>query len=75
MDGKAETTVNGKSARMSQDSVLCVPAGARHNIRNAGRAPLKLYTLYAPPEHPAGTVHHTKADAERAEKSEHQPKK
>lgn len=74
VDGEAETTVKGKVLRMSEDSVLCVPAGARHNIRNAGRAKLKLYTLYAPPQHPAGTVHHTKADAERSEKAGQKPK-
>ena len=73
--GTAETTVDGKAVRMGRDGVLCVPAGARHNIRNPGSAPLKLYTLYAPPEHPAGTVHHTKADAERAEKAEQRSKK
>jgi mannose-6-phosphate isomerase-like protein (cupin superfamily) len=75
VDGEAETTVKGKVVRMRADSLLCVPAGARHNIRNAGPRPLKLYTLYAPPQHPTGTVHHTKADAERAEKAGQKPKK
>jgi mannose-6-phosphate isomerase-like protein (cupin superfamily) len=41
-----------------------VPADARHNIVNAGTEPLKLYTLYAPPNHRDGVVHHTRADAE-----------
>jgi mannose-6-phosphate isomerase-like protein (cupin superfamily) len=45
---------------------IIVPAGARHNIRNTGDKPLKLYTLYAPPEHIDGTVHATKKDAEAA---------
>jgi mannose-6-phosphate isomerase-like protein (cupin superfamily) len=40
-----------------------VPAGARHNLENTGDVPLKLYTLYAPPEHADGTVHVTKANA------------
>ena len=76
VNGEAEVVVKGKPARMPPDSVLCVPGGTRHNIRNAGGRPLKLYTLYAPPQHPARTVHHTKADAERAEKSgDRKPKK
>jgi oxalate decarboxylase/phosphoglucose isomerase-like protein (cupin superfamily) len=49
-----------------QDAIV-VPAGARHNVKNTGSGPLKLYTLYAPPEHADRTVHVTKADAEAAE--------
>jgi oxalate decarboxylase/phosphoglucose isomerase-like protein (cupin superfamily) len=45
---------------------IVVPAGARHNVRNTGAEPLKLYTLYAPPEHLDRTVHHSRADAEAA---------
>lgn len=48
---------------------VLVPAGTWHNILNIGNAPLKLYSIYAPPHHPRGTVHKTKADAEAAEKS------
>ena len=47
------------------DAIL-IPAGTWHNIVNAGRRPLKLYSVYAPPQHPVGTVHRTKADADRA---------
>jgi mannose-6-phosphate isomerase-like protein (cupin superfamily) len=43
---------------------VVVPAGAKHNIINTGSVPLKLYTLYAPPNHRDGVVHHTRADAE-----------
>ena len=46
----------------SSDAIL-IPAGTWHNIENVGRCPLKLYSLYAPPKHPFGTVHRTKADA------------
>jgi mannose-6-phosphate isomerase-like protein (cupin superfamily) len=45
---------------------MVIPAGARHNIRNTGQKGMKLYTLYAPPHHEDGTVHHTRADAERS---------
>ena len=49
---------------------VVVPGGTYHNVINASKtAPLKLYTIYSPPNHPAGTVHKTKADAEAAEKS------
>jgi mannose-6-phosphate isomerase-like protein (cupin superfamily) len=46
---------------------IIVPAGARHNIKNTGDKTMRLYTLYAPPEHIDGTVHATKADAEEFE--------
>jgi mannose-6-phosphate isomerase-like protein (cupin superfamily) len=68
VSGEAETIVQGNTRRMDLDGVLCVPAGVRHNVRNTRREPLKLYTVYAPPQHPAATVHRTKADAERAER-------
>lgn len=46
---------------------IMVPAGIWHNLINIGKEPLKLYSIYAPPEHPRGTVHRTKADALAAE--------
>lgn len=49
------------------DDAIMVPAGMWHNLTNTGNEPLKLYVIYAPPEHPRGTVHPTKADAEAAE--------
>jgi mannose-6-phosphate isomerase-like protein (cupin superfamily) len=49
------------------DWAVVVPAGVWHNVVNAGSGELKLYSLYAPPEHPPGTVHRTKADADAAE--------
>ena len=48
------------------DYIIVVPAGKWHNLVNTGNRPLKLYSIYAPPEHPHGTVHQTKADAEAA---------
>lgn len=76
VSGEAETIVKGNIRRMDVDSVLCVPAGMRHNVRNARREPLKLFTVYAPPQHPDRTVHRTKADSERAEaKPAPKPKK
>ena len=46
---------------------VIIPAGTWHNIVNVGNCPLKVYSIYAPPQHPFGTVHRTKADAERDE--------
>lgn len=53
--------------RVYDDFAIMVPAGKWHNLTNTGNTPLKLYTIYAPPEHPFGTVHQTKADAMAAE--------
>ena len=52
---------------VSEDSAIMIPAGKWHNVINTGNKPLKLYAIYAPPEHPRDTVHETKADAEAAE--------
>ena len=49
------------------DSAIFIPAGTWHNVMNTGNTPLKLYSIYAPPEHPFGTVHLTKEIAEVAE--------
>ena len=49
------------------DFAILIPAGYWHNIVNLGSKPLKLYSIYAPPEHPYGTVHRTKEEAEMAE--------
>lgn len=48
--------------RVESDSAIMVPAGMWHNITNIGKTPLKLYSIYAPPEHPFGTIHRTKED-------------
>jgi mannose-6-phosphate isomerase-like protein (cupin superfamily) len=66
-EGKGEVSIDGRETRIDSDVAIVIPAGTRHNIRNTGHKDLKLYTLYAPPEHPHGTVHRTKASAEGAE--------
>lgn len=53
--------------RISDGYAIMVPAGKWHNIINTGDKPLKLYTIYAPPQHPRGTIHKTKADAQVSE--------
>jgi mannose-6-phosphate isomerase-like protein (cupin superfamily) len=54
---------------VSDDFAILIPAGTWHNVINTGNTPLKLYSIYAPPQHPMGTVHVTKADAEAAEQN------
>ena len=62
--GSGVVTIDGKDSKISDGFAVVVPAGARHNIKNDGTEPLKLYTLYGPPDHKDKTVHKTKADAE-----------
>ena len=50
--------------KVHDDDAIMVPAGVWHNLTNTGSGPLKLYVIYAPPEHPHGTVHRTKAEAQ-----------
>ena len=53
------------------DFAFIIPAGTWHNLINTGKIPLKLYSIYAPPQHPKGTVHETRADAEASESHHH----
>ena len=62
-DGEGEVWIDGRMTSVEDDFGIVVPAGARHNVRNTGDRPLRLYTLYAPPEHAEGMVHRTKSDA------------
>jgi len=62
---------NGKETHVAKDGdAVIVPAGAWHNIVNVSKGDSKLYTIYSPPNHPDGTVHKTKAEAEKAEEAE-----
>jgi len=66
-DGKA--VLDGKETILTDGSVVVIPQGTRHNIINtSSENPLKIYTLYAPPNHKPGTIHKTKAEAEADEK-------
>jgi len=64
--GKIKNKLDYKK-RVTDDSAIMVPAGMWHNLTNTGRTPLKLYSIYAPPEHKFGTMHNTKAEAIAAE--------
>lgn len=67
------TTKDGveETQDVEDDWAIIVPAGVWHNVVNTGNEELKLYSLYSPPEHPDGTVHRTKEEAERAEEAGH----
>jgi len=61
--GAAEALVDGVLHTLHAGDAIVVPPGVEHNVRNTGKQALKLYTLYSPPNHVAGTYHVTKADA------------
>jgi mannose-6-phosphate isomerase-like protein (cupin superfamily) len=63
-EGAGEAVLDGKKSHIRAGFAVLVPAGARHNIINTGDVPLKLYTIYSPPNHRDGIVHHTRAQAE-----------
>ena len=64
-EGEGEIHIDGVANKVEDDFAVIVPAGARHNVVNTGSAPLRLYTIYGPPEHKDGTVHKDKEQAER----------
>jgi mannose-6-phosphate isomerase-like protein (cupin superfamily) len=63
-EGEGVAVLDGVRTEIRAGFAVLVPAGTNHNIINTGTDPLKLYTLYAPPNHRDGVVHHTRADAE-----------
>ena len=63
-EGTGEAVLEGVRTEIRAGFAVLVPAGANHNIINTGTAPLKLYTIYSPPNHRDGVVHHTRAAAE-----------
>lgn len=65
--GKGEVWIDGERTKIKSDFGVIVPAGARHNVVNTGDKPLKLYTLYGPPEHRDAVVHTTKAQADASD--------
>ena len=62
--GTGEAILDGVTTAIRAGFAVVVPAGANHNIINTGKDPMKLYTLYLPPNHRDGVVHHTRAEAE-----------
>lgn len=65
--GKALVKVDGKEFKLEDDDIIIIPAGSEHYVKNTGNDDLKLYSIYTPPEHPKGTMHKTKAEADEHE--------
>lgn len=71
-EGEAKFIIDGEESLVGEDMVAIVPAGSLHNvINNSSTDDLKLYTIYAPANHPEGTIHATKEEAMLAEEAEH----
>ncbi len=70
VSGQGEAVLAEERTAIGPGSLVQVPAGTWHDIVNTGTGDLRLYTVYAPPQHAPGTIHRTKADAEAAEASE-----
>lgn len=67
-EGQGKAIIDGQEYKLEDGSAIVIPAGAEHNVVNtSSKEPLKLYTLYTPPEHADGTIHKTKVEAEAAE--------
>jgi mannose-6-phosphate isomerase-like protein (cupin superfamily) len=66
-EGKGEVKIDGMSHKVKDGDCIIIPAGARHDLTNTGEDPLRVYTLYAPPEHIDGLVQKTKAEADASE--------
>lgn len=70
--GTGEALMDGQTTALSDGMSIVIPAGAEHNVTNTSSSePLRLYTLYSPPNHADGTVHKTRAEAMKAEEEEH----
>ncbi len=68
--GTGKVVIAGEETPISDGSAVVVPAGSEHNVINTGDEPLRLYTIYSPPNHPDGKIHKTKAEA-MADESDH----
>lgn len=66
-EGEGKAIIDDDEYELADGSAVVIPAGSNHNIINTGSGPLRLYTLYTPPEHADGTIHATRAEAMEAE--------
>jgi mannose-6-phosphate isomerase-like protein (cupin superfamily) len=71
VEGQGEADLGGEVRQFDDGDLVFVRAGTRHNIINRGRVPLRLITIYAPPQHAPGTIHESRAEADAAEAAEH----
>jgi len=73
VEGEGVAILEGEESRVGPDRLVHVPAGLRHNVVNRGSGDLRLYTVYAPPQHAPGTIHRTKAEADADEADHYVP--
>lgn len=67
--GQGEAILDGERHPLEDGVAVVIPAGTEHNVINTSQSePMRLYTIYAPPEHPDGTIHRTKAEADEYER-------
>ena len=70
--GEGEALLDGERHRLADGVALVIPSGTEHNVINTSKTePLRLYTVYSPPEHPDGTIHRTKHEADEYERLHH----
>lgn len=69
--GEAKFFIDKKEFVARDGDAVIVPAGAKHNVVNVGLGPVKLYTIYSPPNHPDGTINKDKKEADEYEKHHH----
>lgn len=70
--GQGKALLDGREHPLEDGSAVVIPAGTAHNVVNVSQSePLKLYSIYTPPEHPDGTVHKDKAEADAYERAHH----
>jgi mannose-6-phosphate isomerase-like protein (cupin superfamily) len=70
--GEGKAILDGREHALEDGSAVVIPRGTEHNVVNVSKSePLKLYSIYTPPEHPDGTVHKTKAEADAYEREHH----
>jgi len=67
VDGQGRVVLDGDPEELEKGDIVFVPAGTQHNVYNTDEDPMRLFTVYAPPQHRDGTIHRTKADAVAAE--------
>ena len=67
VEGEGVAVMEGEESPVGANRLIHVPAGVRHNVVNRGSVDLRLYTVYAPPQHAPGTIHRTKAEADADE--------
>jgi mannose-6-phosphate isomerase-like protein (cupin superfamily) len=73
VDGEGVAILEGEERPVGRDRLVHVPAGLRHNVVNRGPGDLRLFTIYAPPQHAQGTIHRTKAEADADEADQFVP--